>query len=350
MAQKTALIEAIKHEIELQKNYLQQEEIQTIYFGGGTPSLLSSPELSDILNQITRFHKINSLAEITLEANPEDLNTPYLQDLQSLGINRLSIGIQSFQEKNLPYLNRNHSSDQSLQAIKNAQNAGFENISLDLIYGLPGNSMDELMDDLTIATRSEVNHISAYSLIVEPKTVFDQQKRKGIFHEISEIKMSEQFIAVRNFLIEAGFEDYETSNFAKNGSYSQHNTSYWNQENYLGIGPSAHSFNQDSRQWNIAKNGAYIKAIMNQHIPAEVEILSPQNKLNEYLMTKLRTQWGVDIPTLKKLYANLNAVFPEKVLHVWLKNDWAKIENEQLVLIGSGKLMADKLSSDLFVI
>ena len=344
------MVEAICEEINLQKSYLPDSPLETIYLGGGTPSLLNPSELEEIFAQINKHFSVDAQAEITLEANPEDLKFEYLKALKSLGINRLSIGIQSFQEKNLPYLNRNHSASDSLNCIQQAQAIGFDHISLDLIYGIPGNSLADLEADLQCAIGSKVDHISAYSLTIEPKTVFGIQKKKGAFQEIEEDMMSDSFVLVRKRLTEAGFDDYETSNFAKNQRYSRHNTSYWNQEPYLGIGPSAHSFNGTSRQWNIAKNGLYIKSIGKGKIPAEIEILSPENKLNEYLMTRLRTAWGIDLNEVKSAYQAINREFPQGAVNEWIQNGLAVLEKNQLKLIGPGKLMADKLAGDLFVV
>jgi len=344
------MVDAICTEIKLQNAYLPTKKLETIYFGGGTPSLLKPIELAEILEQIHQVFSVDSQAEITLEANPEDLTTDYLNAISMLGINRLSIGIQSFQEKNLPYLNRNHSASDSKACIERAQSRGFMNISLDLIYGIPGNTMQDLENDLNSAIGTGVDHISAYSLTIEPKTVFGQQKKKGILKEVDEDFMSESFLYVRKRLSEAGFEDYETSNFAKNRRYSRHNTSYWNQEVYLGIGPSAHSFNGESRQWNIPKNGIYLKSISEGRIPAEMEMLSPENKLNEYLMTRLRTAWGIDLIDVKSKYLACKREFPQAEIDNWVQGGYALLEKNQLRLIGHGKLMADKLASDLFVV
>ena len=349
-ANKSDLVHAICQEIELQKDYLGDKSLKTIYFGGGTPSLLSADELEKILNTIQKNFSVENEAEITLEANPEDLNPIYLSDLKTLGINRLSIGIQSFREENLRFLNRNHSSAQALTCISQAQDIGIDNISIDLIYGIPGNDLHDLALDIQKAVDTKINHISAYSLTIEPKTVFGQQKKKGVFKELPESMQSQKFSFTRNLLAENGFEAYETSNFAKNEHYSKHNTSYWNQESYLGIGPSAHSFNQNSRQWNVAKNGVYIKAINEQSIPAEIEILTEANKINEYMMTRLRTKWGIEWSKIEQTFAQLHAKIPLDLIKNWQKNDWAHVSNGHLILTETGALMADKLAADLFIV
>lgn len=350
VALKSDLVNAICQEIKLQKDYLGSKYLKTIYFGGGTPSLLTAKELEQIFHTVHQNFSVETEAEITLEANPEDLTPSYLTAIKSLGINRLSIGIQSFREENLRFLNRNHSSAQALTCISNAQDIGIDNISIDLIYGIPGNNLPNLASDIQKAVDTNVSHISAYSLTIEPKTVFGQQKKKGVFKELPESIQSQNFSFTRKLLAEKGFEAYETSNFAINEHYSKHNTSYWNQESYLGVGPSAHSFNQDSRQWNIAKNGVYMKAINEQSIPAEIEVLTEANKINEYMMTRLRTKWGIEWSKIEKTFAKLNVEIPMDLIKNWQQNDWAYISSEHLILTETGALMADKLAADLFIV
>ena len=350
VALKSDLVHAICQEIALQKDYLGSKNLKTIYFGGGTPSLLLADELEKILNTIHQNFSVENEAEITLEANPEDLTPSYLAAIKSLGVNRLSIGIQSFREENLRFLNRNHSSAQAITCISQAQDIGIDNISIDIIYGIPGNNLHDLALDIHKAVDTQVNHISAYSLTIEPKTVFGQQKKKGFFKELPESMQSQKFSFTRNLLAENGFEAYETSNFAKNEHYSKHNTSYWNQESYLGIGPSAHSFNQNSRQWNVAKNGVYMKAINEGAIPAEIEILTEANKINEYMMTRLRTKWGIEYSKIEQTFAQLNTEIPLDLIKNWQKNDWAHVSKGHLILTETGALMADKLAADLFIV
>ena len=341
------MVGAICREIAQQKDYLKGAELQTIYFGGGTPSLLSATDLDTIFNTIRSIHPVSSDAEITLEANPEDLTLDYCYLIASKGINRLSIGIQSFQEKNLVLMNRNHQASDSIQAIQNAQKAGINNISIDLIYGIPSNSEADLAEDLEKATSLGVQHISAYSLTVEPKTVFGIQKKKGVFQEIPDSAMATAFMQVRDYLESKGYEGYETSNFAKEGHYSVHNTSYWQQEPYLGVGPSAHSFNGLSRQWNVANNSKYLAE---GHLLAEKEALSPADQLNEYLMVRLRTKWGIDLNYVHESFAKMGQTYPEKEFQTWITQGFARIENNFLMLEGEGKLIADRLSSDIFVV
>jgi oxygen-independent coproporphyrinogen-3 oxidase len=341
------MVQALCREIEAQKDYLAGAELKTIYFGGGTPSLLSATELDAIFQTIRTHHAVANDAEITLEANPEDLTPEFCQMIATKGINRLSIGIQSFQDKNLVLMNRNHQASDSIRAIKNAQEAGINNISIDLIYGIPSNSPDELAADLEMATSCGVNHISAYSLIVEPKTVFDVQKKKGSFVEIPDSEMATAFQQVHHYLESKGYEGYETSSFAKQGHYSIHNTSYWQQEPYLGVGPSAHSFNGYSRQWNVANNTKYITQ---GHLIAEKEALSPADQLNEYLMVRLRTKWGINLVEVRERFHTMGQNYPEKKFKTWISQGVAFLEGENLILCGEGKLIADRLSSDIFVV
>jgi oxygen-independent coproporphyrinogen-3 oxidase len=341
------MVQALCHEIAAQKDYLGGSELKTIYLGGGTPSLLSATELDLIFDSIRSYHSIDSHAEITLEANPEDLTPEYSQMIASKGINRLSIGIQSFQDKNLVLMNRNHQASDSIQAIQNAQKAGITNISIDLIYGIPFNTEEDLAKDLEKATSLGVQHISAYSLTVEPKTVFGIQKKKGSFVEIPDSAMANAFMQVRNYLESKGYEGYETSNFAKEGHYSVHNTSYWQQESYLGIGPSAHSFNGHSRQWNVANNAKYLVSGLEL---AEKEELSLADQYNEYLMVRLRTKWGINLVYVQKTLTQLGLAYPEKEFNDWIDKGYAQIVDQHLILKGEGKLLADRLSSDIFVV
>ncbi|RVU26479.1 radical SAM family heme chaperone HemW [Sandaracinomonas limnophila] len=347
---KEEIIEAICEEIRIRKDYLGTNKLSTIYVGGGTPSLLTKSDLSKIFTTIQQNFTILPDAEISLEANPEDLNPIYLKELNEIGINRLSIGIQSFHEKNLPYLNRNHSIQQSLEAIKNAKKQGFDKISLDLIFGIPGNSMEDLRYDLEQLIACDVDHISCYSLTIEPKTYFGNLKKKGQFKETDESLMEQQFIQIIDTLEAHGFEQYEVSNFAKNGQISIHNSSYWFQESYLGIGPSAHSYNGVSRQWNVSSNGKYVKGIMNNEPYFEKEELKVKDILNEMVMTRLRTKWGLPMQEFNSLIQENKLENPELIIKTWISEGKAKIEGEHLILTKNGKLIADKLSSDIFFI
>jgi oxygen-independent coproporphyrinogen-3 oxidase len=343
---KEKLIQALLKEIDLQADYLQNKELRSIYLGGGTPSLLNAQELDLIFKHISKYYNLSKEVEITLEANPEDLSIPYLTILKNQGFNRLSIGIQSFNNNNLTFLNRNHSGEQAFEAIQNAQNIGLTNISIDLIYGIPSSHLNELKKDILQATKSGVQHISAYSLTIEPKTVFGIQKKKKLFQEIPNFEMAQNFELIHTLLAEQGFEPYEISNFAKNGAYSKHNTSYWMQEEYLGIGPSAHSFNGMSRQWNISNNIKYIQALDNNTLNAEMEDLTEEDRFNEYIMTRLRTKWGIDLTEIEK--KNLKEQLD--LIQNWQMQGYGEITNGHFILNMKGKLIADRLSSDIFIV
>ena len=344
------MVNALCNEIAAQKDYLQGAKLQTIYFGGGTPSLLNAGELDLIFNTIRSYHSIANDAEITLEANPEDLTPTYCEMIASKGINRLSIGIQSFQEKNLVLMNRNHQTSDSIQAIQNAQKAGITNISIDLIYGIPGNSEADLAEDLEKATSLGVQHISAYSLTVEPKTVFGHQKKQGTFREVSETHMATCFEHTHALLEKHGFEAYETSNFAKEGHYSVHNTSYWQQEPYLGVGPSAHSFNGHSRQWNVANNALYLKAIHQNQLPSEKEILSTADRYNEYIMTGLRTIWGVSLDRIETEFGPKYLEYLNQQSAKYIEDHLLFVDDNILRTTKSGKFLGDGIASDLFLL
>ncbi len=345
---KNDLIQAILTEIKLRKDYLQHKKLTTIYFGGGTPSLLSSAELQLILHTIQQEFTIDSAAEITLEANPEDLTLEYLQEIYTLGINRLSIGIQSFSEKNLSFLNRNHSLKHSLDSIEFAKQVGFQKLSLDLIFGIPGYSLVEVQKELDLFLQSGATHLSTYSLTIEPKTYFGIQKKRGLFQETEDLEMAKQFEHIIETLSTNGFEQYEISNFSKNGDISIHNSSYWFQEEYLGIGPSAHSFNGKSRQWNFSSNGKYIKEINAKGSYFEMESLSQIELINEFILTRLRTKWGLPIDQFNQMIQEAKVPFPEVEINSWIKDSFAFEEDRHLKLHKKGKMIADKLSADIF--
>lgn len=347
---KSKLVQALIKEIDMQKDFLGTRELSTIYFGGGTPSTLSPSELSAIFDAIHKHFEVLAGAEITLEANPEDLTPEYLRSLKELGVNRLSIGIQSFHAANLTFMNRNHDVLQARKSIQDAQAIGLSNISIDIIYGIPSNDMDMLEQDLAAAVATGVQHISAYSLTIEPQTVFGHQLKKGTLTETPEENMSACFEFTHQYLEDNGFTAYETSNFAKTGYESQHNSSYWKQESYLGIGPAAHSFNQVTRQWNVSNNATYVKQITQGILPVEIEQLSPENQINEYIMTQLRTHWGIDLSYLRERFAAIQTTFPEKEINSWVSAGYAVISENHLKLVGKGKLIADGLSAEIFVL
>lgn len=342
------MVLAICSEISLRKDYLQNQEIATIYFGGGTPSVLSKSEISQILDSIYQNFEVAKNAEITLEANPDDLSAQKLQELKNAGINRLSIGIQSFDEKHLKYMNRSHNSEQARICVSEAQKVGFQNISIDLIYGVPSPNHEVWKNDLQTAMRLNVPHISAYCLTIEPKTVFGNWLQKKKIKSIDDEFSAQQFDMLLETLSENNFEHYEISNFGKKDFYSKHNTSYWSGKHYLGVGAAAHSFNGKTRQYNVSNNSKYVKSIEKKELPFEIETLSEQDKINEYLMTSLRTKWGCDLGILKNLGCDLLKEKKE-ILQKNQENGFLEIIENTIFLSQKGKLLADEITANLFV-
>ena len=346
---KELLVDALCNEIDARKDYLENKNISTIYFGGGTPSLLSYVELNKILSRIKTHFEIVPGAEVTLEANPDDLTLEKLQELKQAGINRLSIGIQSFFDEDLEQMNRSHTAKQAIQAVENAKSAGINNISIDLIYGLPNLTKEKWTYNLEQAFTLNVPHLSAYCLTIEEKTAFNQFLRKGKITLPAEPETIAQFELLMSEAEKHGFIHYEISNFCKEGMQSRHNSSYWTNEHYLGIGPSAHSYNGVSRQFNIANNAKYIKGIDAGTPDVEIEILTEANKFNEYIMTRLRTAWGVKPGFISEgfgketLNAFLSGVEP------YISSGHLQWKQDSLILTQKGKLLADKIASDLFV-
>jgi len=340
---------ALLKEIELRLSYLQNERIDTIYFGGGTPSLLSLSAIGEILNSLFLHFKISADPEITLEANPDDMEFRKLADWKAAGINRLSIGIQSFFTEDLNWMNRVHNGDQAVQALKHTIAAGFDNFSLDLIYGSPGLSDENWRKNLNTAISYEPAHISCYALTVEPKTALFKMIRTKISEDIDPEKQAAQFMTGIQTLESAGFEHYEISSFAKPGRRSRHNSSYWQSKKYLGLGPAAHSFDGTSRQWNIANNALYIKSLMAGQLCFESEILLPRDLLNEYIMTSLRTTEGIDLQYVSNQFGEEKGSLLENNATIYLQSRQMVLFNEKLVLTKSGKLFADGIAASLFI-
>jgi oxygen-independent coproporphyrinogen III oxidase len=346
---KKEIVQALCDEIILQNDYLQNKQLDTIYFGGGTPSLLEEHDFNLIFETISKHFTLKKDVEITLEANPDDLTKEKLQLFKKYHINRLSIGIQSFHEPHLKSLNRIHTSQEAENCVKLAQDIGIQNITIDLIYAIPAENDEILYLDLEKAVHLKTNHISAYCLTIEPQTVFGKWLKQGKIQIIDDDFAATQFDILITYLAQHGFEQYEISNFARNQQYSRHNTSYWKQEEYLGIGPSAHSFNHESRQYNIANNAQYIKALQKSIVPAEIEILSPEDKINEYLLTGLRTKWGCNIQKINTLSNNTFFSANQKTLDRQLSEGFITLQNDILLLSPKGKLFADRIASDLFL-
>ena len=344
------MVDAICKEIILQKDYLPTKNLETIYFGGGTPSLLSESELVQIFEAIHSVYNVAANAEITLEANPDDLTEAKLKELRKY-VNRLSIGIQSFDDASLKFMNRAHGSEEASNCVRLSQDAGFENISIDLMYNsIPSNENIQLWKgDLEKAILLDVPHISAYSLTIEPKTALEKWVKTGKIKPTDEDISAEQFEIMAETLIKSGYEHYEVSSFAKPNQYSKHNSSYWKRKPYLGVGPSAHSYNGSSRQFNVSNNSKYITAISQNIIPAEIEILSKNDQANDYLLTSLRTMWGSEIEVLNKIIGQNFCEIQKNSIDSFLKQKLLEIKNNTLLLTSKGKLFADYIASELFL-
>jgi oxygen-independent coproporphyrinogen III oxidase len=342
------MVNALVEELRLRKPYLKHESFDSIYFGGGTPSLLDTDDLELLFHSVYKNYHVNSNPEITLEANPDDLTPTKLAGLRELGINRLSIGVQSFKDQVLKFLNRAHNASEAVDCINNARTAGFDNISIDLIFAIPGVSIDMLADDIDIAMALCPEHLSAYNLTIEQKTVFGNWQKNGKLSPVGDDVSAEQFDLLISMLNKNGYEQYEISNFCREQKYAVHNTSYWKNIKYLGIGPGAHSYDGASRQYNIPNNPKYIKAIAEGIVPFEIEKLDEKAKANEFLLTTLRTKWGCDLALLKHSfgYDIVNARSAEISNHT--QNELVVIENEIMYLTAKGKFLADGIISDLF--
>ncbi len=345
---KTEMLAAISKELVLQKDYLSGELIETIYFGGGTPSVLSQDELSLILDTIRATQQVYDYAEITVEANPDDLTPERLNELRKSGVNRLSIGIQTFDNARLKFLNRVHDGVAAIKSFTDARDAGFDNISIDLIYAIPGEKNDQWLADIRQAIELNPEHISCYSLTIEEKTAFGKWAVTGKIKPEPDEVSAQHLELLMQELAAAGYEHYEISNFSRPGFHSRHNSSYWKGSKYLGAGPSAHSYNGESRQYTVSNNHTYLKALQAGTIPFEKEMLSRENKINEYILTSLRTLWGTDLEVLKKQF-NYNLIEQNQAyIDQLLDKKFIKIENDIITLTRNGKLLADKISSDLF--
>lgn len=351
------MLSAMKKEIEWRRQNTQddiriisQEEIiDTIYFGGGTPSILSSEELSSLLNSIRAQYSINPEAEITLEANPDDINIQKLSLWKDAGINRLSIGIQSFIDRDLKWMNRAHNAAKAIECISAARKVGIANFSIDLIFGVPGATMDDWNENIRTAIDLEIPHIACYALTVEPRTALQKMIELKKKENVNNDDQAAQYKLLMRRMKDAGYEQYEISNFALPQFRSRHNSSYWQGKKYIGIGPSAHSYNGKNRMWNIANNAQYISAIEEGIIPFEEEQLSEAQKLNEYIMVALRTKEGIDLCKVAKHFSVENRNRLENITLKEVAQGLIIFEDDHLILTDKGKLLADALSVKLFV-
>lgn len=342
------MVESIVHELELRKDYLAGEAVDTIYFGGGTPSLLNVSDIDRMLKAARKLYIVNEKVEITLEANPDNLTPEKCMELFESGINRLSIGIQSFHNKDLLFMNRSHNAEQAIASVKNAQAAGFKNLSIDLIYGVPNHEPLQWNKNLEIAFGLGVDHLSCYALTVEPRTTLADMIRKKKIPELEDEKTLQDFETLMDSSAKEGFEHYEISNFARNKKYSAHNTSYWQGKKYLGVGPSAHSFDGVSRQWNVSNNQLYIRALTENTIPFEREVLTDKNKFNEYILTSLRTMWGINTKLILEKFGEVAHVMAVSQLNDLVSDGLISKEEENFILTRKGRFLADRIASDLF--
>ncbi len=346
---KEQFLRALLQEAELQREYLEGEAVSTIYFGGGTPSLLTADEAGAILDKIRSLHPVTEDAEITLEANPDDVSPEKAREWAGLGINRLSIGVQSFFDEDLEKLNRVHTARQALSAIGSARAAGFENITADLIYGIPGLTREKWRENLRMFFTLDIPHLSAYALTVEQKTALDVLIRKGKYPPVDEELAVEHFRILAEEAAAHGFVHYEISNFARPGHYSRHNSLYWLGGNYLGLGPSAHSFNGRTRQWNVSHIGKYTQPGDSRSFVEETEMLTPEQRYNEYVMTSLRTIWGCDTVHIENLFGTARRDGFLKAAQKFLIRKHLRRDGTRFFLTDEGKLFADGISSDLFL-
>ena len=344
------MVEALVRELEMQQDYLEGAKVGSIYLGGGTPSLLTPEELDRLFATIHRLHSVDAGAEITLEANPDDITPKTLQFWKSIGINRLSVGIQSFHDIDLQWMNRAHDSRQARQCLEWIAASGIPQLTMDLIYGSPTTSMQAWQANLDVFFQYNIPHLSAYCLTVEPRTALAGMIRKGKSDAPDDELATEQFLFLMDCMDASGYDHYEISNFGKPGQHARHNTSYWQGIPYLGIGPSAHSYNGTTRQWNVAHNPQYIKAIIEEEkIPYEQETLDLPTHYNEYIMTGLRTMWGISINRIKENYNEYFALFSQE-LHRLSQERLVKINDDLVVLTRAGKLQADGVAARLFMV
>ncbi|MDG4651594.1 radical SAM family heme chaperone HemW [Chryseobacterium arthrosphaerae] len=348
---KDEMLRAMKTEIMLRKNELQNKSLKSLYFGGGTPSILSVDEINSLIDEVLKYFSFEKDIEITLEANPDDLDKNFLKQLAGTPVNRLSIGTQSFFEEDLKLMNRAHTASEAESSIKRAQDFGFENLSIDLIYGSPTSNLEIWKENLNKTITLEVPHISSYALTVEPKTALENWISKGKVKSPKEEEQNREFYYLSDFLKDNGFEHYEVSNFAKPGFYSRHNSAYWKYQEYLGIGPSAHSYNGfDVRSWNVANNQQYNKKLNDKQLAKEEEILSQEDQFNEMIMIGLRTTWGVDLESLKSKFSDRMQEHLQAEIKSKIEEGILIIENNHLKIPEKHWFMADGIASDLFIV
>lgn len=344
---KTPYIQAIIREMELRKDYIDNEPIETIYFGGGTPSQLGEKDFEKIFDAINRIFDTSQCQEITLEANPDDMTPEYVASLQKLPFNRISMGVQSFQEKDLRFLNRRHNREQAIRAVALCKEHGISNINIDLIYGLPGQTLDEWSLNLEEAIQLDVPHISAYHLIYEERTALYKLLKEGGITPVDEELSVSLFSTLINRLTKAGYLHYEISNFARPGYISQHNSSYWLGKKYIGIGAAAHSYNGSNRLWSVSSLPLYLKGIATETPAVEIEELDENTQYNDFIITRLRTMWGIQLQKIKELFGEEKWNYLKQQAEPYLQQDLLNLQNETLKLSKKGIFISDGIMSDL---
>ena len=349
LKKKDEMVLALAKEISLRKNEFQDEVVETIYFGGGTPSILSTEDLRFLIDEVYENYEVLENPEITVEANPDDLTEERIIELSKSKVNRLSIGIQSFFEDDLQLMNRAHNSEEASKSLEIASQY-FDNISLDLIYGIPGSSNEKWKQNIDKALSFGINHISSYALTVEPKTALDKFIKKGIIKQPDDEVAQKQFHILVETLQEIGFVHYELSNFGKPDYFSKNNSSYWLGKKYIGIGPSAHSYDGVNRGWNVSNNSLYIKSIQENKVPIETETLTITDRYNEYIMTGLRTIWGVSLERIENDFGKFYLDYLNKEVKRFLEDDLLSIEENVLRATKKGKFLCDGIASDLFLV
>jgi oxygen-independent coproporphyrinogen-3 oxidase len=349
LKKKSELVTALAKELILRKDEFKNQTVETIYFGGGTPSLLTIDELQFLISEVYKNYIVIETPEITLEANPDDLSKDLIVQLSNSPVNRLSIGVQSFFEADLKLMNRAHNAEEAKACLEEATKH-FDNISIDLIYGIPGLTNENWIKNIETVLSYNIPHISSYALTVEPKTALDTFIKKGIIENVDDDLAQEQFHILIEKLEEAGFVHYELSNFGKPDYFSKNNSAYWQGKSYLGIGPSAHSFNGNERGWNVRNNSKYIKALEQNILPIETEVLSTTDKYNEYVMTGLRTMWGVSLERVEQDFGIMykNYLLEQATFH--LKNEMLYLNDGKILVTKKGKFLSDGIASDLFKI
>lgn len=349
MKKKDEMVLALAKEIELRKGESQYEIIETIYFGGGTPSVLTIDDIQFLINSVYEHYHVVENPEITLEANPDDLDNEIIIQYANSPINRLSIGVQSFFEDDLELMNRAHNSEEAKKCLEFATQY-FDNISIDLIYGMPNMSNEKWLQNIETALSFNIPHISSYALTVEPKTALYKMIKSGAIPTLDDDLAQQHFHILIDKLQENGFVHYELSNFGKPDYFSKNNTAYWLGKKYIGIGPSAHSYNGESRSWNIANNSLYLKAIAENKLPSETEILSKTDQYNEYIMTGLRTIWGVSLERIETEFGTKYLDYLHQQVEKYISDHLLEIENNVLKTTKKGKFLSDGIASDLFLL